>query len=72
MELTVTQKLLIYGMTLFPLSEENQEGIFFMMKTEERQILMIGYLQTHPQATEQEILNEAGRIIKLTKEKSTN
>ena len=63
MELTVAQKLLIYGMTLFPLSEENQKAIFHSMKTEERQILMIRYLQTHPSATEQEILNEANQII---------
>ena len=66
MELTVTQKLLIYGMTLFPLSEENHKAIFHSMKTEERRILMIEYLQTHPEATEKEILTEAGRIINST------
>ena len=67
MELTVTQKLLIYEMTLFPLSEETQKAIFHSMKTEERRILLIGYLQTHSKATEEEILNEVGRIIKSTK-----
>ena len=69
MDLTVTQKLLIYGMTLFPLSEENQEAIFHSMKSDEMQLLMIRYLQTYPSATEQQILNEAGRIIKQAQQK---
>ena len=67
MELTQTQKLLIYGLRQFPLSEENQEGIFLLLKNEDDQLLMIYYLQTHPNATEEEIMEEYVRILKQRK-----
>ena len=69
MDLTTTQKLLIYGLTLFPLSEEDQETIFLLMTTQEEQEKMIAFLILHEQATGQEILNEAARIIKSTSKK---
>jgi len=68
--LTLTQKLLIYGLTLFHLSEDTQKAIFHVMNTEEEQLQMIAYLMKHPQATEQEILDHMGEIIESTQEKS--
>ena len=67
MSLTQTEKLLIYGLSQFQISEEDQEAIFLYLREEEDQLLMIYYLQTHPKATEQEILNESGRILEQRK-----
>ena len=64
MQLTQTEKELIYGLTLFPITEENQEAIFLFLREEQDQEEMIHYLKTHRNATEQEILNESGRILK--------
>lgn len=69
MTLTLAQKLLIYGLTQFSLSEEDQELIFFTMKTEEEQLRLIVFLKTHPNATTQEIYNAVGQIIESTKNK---
>ena len=65
MTLTQTEKLLIYGLRQFQMSEQNQEAIFLFLREEADQLLMIYYLKTHPEATEQEILNESGRILEL-------
>ena len=62
MELTLTHKLLIYGLTQFRLSEETQMAIFHAMAKEEDRIQMIAFLKKNPEATEQEILDEAFRI----------
>jgi hypothetical protein len=70
MALTLTQKLLIYGLTLFRLPEETQEAIFLVLNTEDEQLQMIAYLMKHPEATEQEILDHMGEIIESTQEKS--
>ena len=69
MTLTLAQKLLIYGLTQFSLSEEDQELIFFTMKTEEEQLRLIAFLKTHPNATTQEIYNAVGQIIESTNNK---
>ena len=69
MELTITQKLLIYGLTLFPLEEQDQEAIFLVLKTQEQQEEMVAFLMLHPEASGQEVLNEMGRIIKKTLKK---
>lgn len=67
MQLTQTEKELIYGLTLFPITEENQEAIFLFLREEHDQQEMIHYLKTHRNATEQEILNESGRILQQRK-----
>lgn len=67
MELTQTQKLLIYGLRQFPLPEEDQEAIFLFLEKEDDQLLMIHYLKTHPNASTQEILNESGRLLRQRK-----
>ena len=70
-KLTVTQRLLIYGMTLFPLTEESRTAIFHTLKTEEKRMLMIMYLQENPKATEQEIIDETVRIIQMAESINT-
>ena len=67
MNLTQTEKLLIYDLNQFPLSEEDQEAIFLFLREEEDQLLMIYYLKTHLNATPQDILNESGRILQQRK-----
>ena len=67
MKLTQTEKLLIYGLHQFQISEQNQEAIFLFLREEDDQLLMIYYLKTHPSATEQDILNESGRILERRK-----
>ena len=69
MTLTLAQKLLIYGLTQFSLSEEDRDLIFFTMETEEEQLRLIAFLKTHPNATQQEIYNAVGQIIESTKNK---
>ena len=66
-ELTQIEKLLIYGLSQFPMSEQDQETTFLFLKEENDQLLMIHYLKTHPNATSQDILNECGRILKRRK-----
>ena len=64
-ELTKTQKTLIYGLTLFPVTEENQEAIFlFLYEDEAKMEEMIKYLVQNEKATEQEIMTELARILK--------
>ena len=67
MELTQIEKLLIYGLSQFPLSEEDQEAIFLFLREEDDQLLMIHYLKTHLDATAQDIINESGRLLKQRK-----
>ncbi len=66
MELTKMQKLLIYGLTLFGLDEETQLSIFLLMQTAEQQAAMIVFLQTHENATEQQILKQVKQILEVT------
>ena len=63
MELTPTQKALIYGLTLFPLTDQDQKAIFHLLKTDEKRMMLIIYLKRHENATSQEILNETARIM---------
>jgi hypothetical protein len=63
MELTKIQKLLIYGLSQFEMDIDNQSIIFSLLKEEDDQLLMIYFLKTHPDATEQDILNASGSIL---------
>ena len=61
---TKTQKLLMYGLKHHPINKEDSLAIFsFMENNEEDQLLMIHYLQTNPNASEQEVLNASGDIL---------
>ena len=61
--LTKTQRLLAYGLNQFRINEEDKLTMLAFLEQEEDQLLMIRYLQTHLQATEQEILNAFGQIL---------
>ena len=67
MEITKIQKLLVYGMSQFNMDIDNERAIFSVLKEEDDQLAMIKFLMMHPEATEQEILNESGRILKQRK-----
>ncbi len=65
MELTETQKLLIRGLRLFPISEENQEAIFlFLFKSEEKMWKMMDFLAENKEATEQQSMERLESILK--------
>lgn len=66
--LTKTQKLLLYGLKQAKIGKTNSVSIAYCMKEEDDQLLMIHYLLGHPKATEQEILNESGRILEQRKQ----
>ena len=71
MELTTTQKLLIYGLTQYPISEENQEAVYlFLYKDEEKMQEMIKFLALNLDATEDQIMEKLTNI--LTKKSATN
>ena len=65
MGLTRTQQLLIYGLTQYPISEENQEAVYlFLYKDEEKMQEMIRFLALNLDATEQQIMKELTAILK--------
>jgi hypothetical protein len=65
MALTKTQKALAYGLTKYPLSEEDQEAIFLILAEDEAKTKeMIKYLAQNETATDQDILKEMSRILK--------
>ena len=66
--LTKVQKTLLYGLKLFKVSKENAVALVAHME-ENEQLLLIHYMKTHMDATAQEVVNEAGRIIKQTQQK---
>ena len=54
----------MYGLKHHPINKEDSLAIFsFMENNEEDQLLMIHYLQTNPNASEQEVLNASGDIL---------
>lgn len=67
MALTRTEELLIDGLRLFDLTEEEQEGIFLFLETEEQQNKMIDFLLENRNATGQEILRKTKEIITAKK-----
>ena len=67
MELSKIEKILLYGLSLTPLSREEIYPIPLFLRTEENMELMIMWLKRHPQATAQEVLNAVGTIIKHSK-----
>lgn len=66
MQLTPIQTLLAYGLNLTKLPDEEWEAVFNFLETEEEQMKMILFHKENPNATNQEILNALGAIIKLT------
>ncbi len=69
MKLSLTERMLAYGLTLFPLDEETQWVIYSFLETEEEKIQMIAYLIDHEEATEQDIMAALFEIVKSTTEK---
>ena len=64
--LNKTTALLIYGLMQFQMGEEDMEMIVTFLE-EDDQVLMIHYLATHPDATQQDILKETARLLKQRK-----
>lgn len=60
-------KALIYNLSLFPISEKEQETIFTLLKEEDDKLLMIAFLLDFQDATAQEIFNECERLIEQRK-----
>ena len=67
MELTKMETLLIDGLRFFDLSDEDQEAIFLILRTEEQQVLMMDYLVDNRNASGQDIMKEMLRIYRATK-----
>ena len=64
MELTEAQKLLIRGLRLFPISEENQEAVYlFLYKAEEKMREIIKFLALNLDATEDQIMEKLTNIL---------
>ena len=62
--LTKTEKILIYCLMQFPISEETQESIFLTICNDEKKMWeMIRYLKENLNATEQMIIAEHWRIM---------
>ena len=67
MEKVTTEDLLEYGLTLTPLSAEDRKIVFLFLRTKEMKQEMIIFLLRNKEATEQEIMDELGRIIETSK-----
>ena len=61
------EKTLVYGLSQFPLSEEDQFHIYLLLREAEAQVLMIDYLSSHLDATQQEVMKAAFKIFKLVR-----
>lgn len=64
--LTKTQKTLIRCLKVCKVSKEDAVGLA-MFTEDDEQVLLIHYMNTHPEATPQEIMNEGVRLIKKRK-----
>jgi len=64
MELTRLQKLLIRGLKTFKMSEENIANIVPFLNTEAKQIAMMDYMDANWKATEEDLMEEAFRLVK--------
>ena len=64
MSLTETEKLLIRGLMLFPLNEQERKAIFHILQSDAERWALMDYLQQNRNATAQEIKEEVSRIIK--------
>lgn len=67
MELTEVQKLLIRGLMLFPLDEKEQEAIFLILESDKEKMMLMEYMAEHPNSTAQDLKNEVGRILELSR-----
>ena len=66
MKLNQVEKLLIRGLLLFPLNEQDREAIFLTLQSNEEKMALMIFMKENPNATAQEIKNAVGAIIKLT------
>lgn len=67
MELTKTQRLLMYGLKQLNTSEEDMVLIMVSLQEEDEQLEMILYLASHLEATDQDILKKTCDIIEKRK-----
>ena len=63
-KLTMTERLLLYGLKQFNMPTEEAAAISVYLEEEEDQLQMIAYLIKHLDASHQEIMNEFGRLLK--------
>ena len=62
MGLSETEKMLIHGLKLFPVSKGKSMLILAMLENEEQQNEMMEYMVSHTKATEDELLEQARMI----------
>ena len=67
MRVTKTQKLLLSGLNQFNTKKQNRIIIMMCLEKEDDQLLMIDYLLSHQEATEQDIMSALGDILKQRK-----
>ena len=67
MRVTKTQKLLLTGLNQFNTKKQNRIIIMMCLEKEDDQLLMIDYLLSHQDATEQDIMNALGDILEQRK-----
>ena len=66
MQLSQTEMYLIAGLRMFDLSEEEQEMIFLILRTEEQQSMMMDCLADNRDASGEDIKKEMLRIYSAT------
>ena len=66
MQLSQTEMYLIAGLRMFDLSEEEQEMIFLIVRTEEQQSMMMDCLADNRDASGEDIKKEMLRIYRAT------
>ena len=62
-KLTLTERLLLYGLKQRDMPTEEAAAISVYLKEEEDQLQMIAYLMKYPNASHQEIMNKFGDIL---------
>ena len=66
MQLSQTEMYLIAGLRMFDISEEEQEMIFLILRTEEQQSMMMDCLADNRDASGEDIKKEMLRICRAT------
>lgn len=66
-KLTLTERLLLYGLKQRNMPTEEAAAISVYLTEEEDQLQMIAYLMKYSNASHQEIMNEFGRLLKERK-----
>lgn len=67
MSLSRTEKILASSLMHHNMDTQDIISTLVFLENEDDQLLMIHYLKTHPETTQQDILNETGRLLKQRK-----